>query len=287
MKLADPKLKAFMVVAEHKTVHQAAEALSLTQTAITQRIKLLEEKLGVSLFIRSRKGMELTQEGVALLRHCHLFKSLEETALRDVRGVGLETEVEMHIAAPMSIMSARVLPACAPIAKKYSKLNFRFSVIDQDTRHNLLKQSGCDLAVLSGEHVTPEVSMKPLKSEHYVMVGPSGWESRDIHDLVKNEKIIDFFPEDPFTFNYLKAHGLFEEARKSRHFVNNTELVAFMISQGLGYSVLTTEFLEPFLERHELAVLNRNLIFENPVSLAWYPRPIIPNYFQDVLDALT
>jgi DNA-binding transcriptional LysR family regulator len=286
MKLADPKLKAFVAVAEHKTVHQAAEALSLTQTAVTQRIKLLEEKLGVSLFVRSRKGMELTQEGLALLRHSYLFKSLEAEALKELQGVGLETEAEIHIAAPMSIMSARVLPACVPLARKYPRLNFRFSVMDQDTRHNLLKQSGCDLAILSGEHVAPEVSTKPLKPEAYVMVGPHGWESREIQELVKTEKIIDFFPEDPFTFSYLKEYGLFEVARKSRHFVNNTELVAFMISEGLGYSVLTTEFLEPFLARHELSVLNQGKIFENPVSLAWYPRPILPDYFQDILEAL-
>ncbi len=287
MKLADPKLEAFMAVAEHKTVHQAAEALFLTQTAVTQRIKLLEEKLGVSLFIRSRKGMELTQEGLVLLRHSDLFKTLELEALKDLRGVGLITETEIHIAAPMSIMSARVLPACAPLAKKYPKLNFRFSVMDEDTRHNLLKQSGCDLAILSGEHVAPEVSSKPLKPEQYVMVGAPGWESRSIDEVVIHEKIIDFFPEDPFTFSYLKAYGLFESARKSRHFVNNTELVAFMISEGLGYSVLTTEFLEPFLVQHKLSVLNQGKTFENPVSLAWYPRPILSDYFQDVLDVLT
>jgi LysR family transcriptional regulator (chromosome initiation inhibitor) len=287
MKLIDNKLEAFLAVAQHKTVHGAASALFLTQTAVTQRIKLLEEKLGVSLFIRSRKGMELTDEGLALLRHSKQLQALEEQALREVKGVGAETETEFHIAAPMSIMSARVLPRCVPLIQKYPRLNFRFSVIDEDTRHHLLKENACDLAILSAEHVLPDMASKPLQSEYYVMVGPLGWESRDLGEIVRTEKIIDFFPQDHLTFSYLKSQKLFDEAKKSRHFVNNTELVAFMISQGLGYSVLTTEFLAPFLDRHELVVLNNGATFENKVHLAWYVRPILPVYFQEVLDALT
>ncbi len=287
MKLLDSKLEAFMAVAKHKTVHAAANVLSLTQTAVTQRIKLLEEKLGLSLFIRSRKGMELTGEGLALLRHSHLFQSLEDQAIKELQGLGLETETELHIAAPTSIMSARVLPACVPLIRRYPKLNFRFSVIDEENRHFLLKQSACDLAIVSAEHVAPEMSVKSLKPEYYVMVGPPAWEKRDIQELVKTEKIIDFFPEDRQSFSYLKAKGLFDLANKSRHFVNNTELLAFMVSQGLGYSVLTTEFLSFVLDQHKLSVLNQEASLENSVKLAWYARPILSVYFQAVLDALT
>ena len=87
--------------------------------------------------------------------------------------------------------------------------------------------------------------------------------------------------------NDLKQYQLFEVNHPERHFVNHTESLAFMVSQGLGYTVLTTEFMAPFIERHELAVLNEAKTLENPVLLAWYQRTLPPPYFQDALQLIS
>lgn len=55
--------KTFYVVAKYKHMTKASEELHVSQPAISQAIKKLEEELGGVLFIRSNKGMELTQEG--------------------------------------------------------------------------------------------------------------------------------------------------------------------------------------------------------------------------------
>jgi DNA-binding transcriptional LysR family regulator len=55
--------KAFLATVELGTVHAAAEKMGLTQTAVTQRIKALEADLGLTLFLRSRRGMALTEDG--------------------------------------------------------------------------------------------------------------------------------------------------------------------------------------------------------------------------------
>jgi LysR family transcriptional regulator (chromosome initiation inhibitor) len=53
MSLLGPNLDAFMAVVAHKTVHAAAEGLCITQTAATQRIRNLEQRLKTTLFVRS------------------------------------------------------------------------------------------------------------------------------------------------------------------------------------------------------------------------------------------
>ena len=287
MKLFDPKLKAFVAVARHKTVHQAAEVLFLTQTAITQRIKLLEEKLGVSLFVRSRRGMELTEEGHILLRYCQSMQSLEADVLSEIKGTGRDTEATLHVVGPTSIMCARIIPQLTQLTKKYPRLSLHFSIVDDQQRHLLLKHGECDLAILPPEQLTPEMSHKILEPEHYVLVGPKAWQQRDLQEIVEAEKIIDFLPDDQVSFAYLKQYHLFKLNHPERHFVNHTESLAFMVSQGLGYSVLTTEFMAPFLERHELAVLNEGKTLENAVLLAWYRRTLPAPYFQDALDLLS
>lgn len=55
--------KVFYVVAKNKHMTRASEELHISQSAISQSIKKLEDQLGGTLFLRSNKGMELTEEG--------------------------------------------------------------------------------------------------------------------------------------------------------------------------------------------------------------------------------
>src|ERR1041385_214240 len=61
------QLESFVEVARRATVSRAAEALFLTQPAITARLRSLERDLGVDLFVRSHRGMKLTDAGRAFL----------------------------------------------------------------------------------------------------------------------------------------------------------------------------------------------------------------------------
>ena len=62
-------LTCFMEVARRRSVVAAAEALSITQPAVSKTIRELEEALGVSLFDRSRRGVEITRHGEVFLRY--------------------------------------------------------------------------------------------------------------------------------------------------------------------------------------------------------------------------
>ena len=55
--------RIFYVVAKSKNMTRASEELFISQPAISQSIKKLESELGGTLFLRSNKGMELTEEG--------------------------------------------------------------------------------------------------------------------------------------------------------------------------------------------------------------------------------
>ena len=67
MSLPSNRLDAFVAVARTQHFSRAAEGLFITQSALSQRVKQLEDFLGVTLFIRDREGARLTEKGERLL----------------------------------------------------------------------------------------------------------------------------------------------------------------------------------------------------------------------------
>ena len=126
MSLLSPPLHAFMAIAKHKTVHAAAEKIHITQTAVTQRIRTLERQLKTTLFIRTRRGMQLTQEGESLLRYCHAATELEGETLAMIQGAGIQTDIEITICAPSSMMRSRVISSCLPVLQAFPHLLIKF-----------------------------------------------------------------------------------------------------------------------------------------------------------------
>ena len=90
------RLKVFRTVAEKRSFRHAAEALYLTQPAVTRQVKALEDEVGVQLFDRTGKTILLTEAGTRLLRHAQQIAELVHAARQDLaqlRGNGGELKV--------------------------------------------------------------------------------------------------------------------------------------------------------------------------------------------------
>lgn len=74
-------LRAFVAIADHQHYGHAAESLRLTQPAITQRIQVLEQELGVQLLKRNAREVSLTTAGEALIEYARSLVRIEDQAL--------------------------------------------------------------------------------------------------------------------------------------------------------------------------------------------------------------
>lgn len=286
MSLLGPQLQAFMAIYKHKTVHAAAASMCLTQTAVTQRIRGLERSLKTTLFIRSRRGMLLTQEGEALLRYCRASKELEGEALASIQGAGHAAEIEVSISAPTSMMRSRVIPSCLPVMKNFNNLLIHFDVEDVEQRHFGLRSGKFDLAIIREEHLAQEMKFKVLAPEQYVLVASPSWKGRRLQDIISNERIVDFNQEDHVTFDYLKQYDLFSLAKHGRYFVNRTDSLALLVSAGVGYTTLAKEFAMPYVDDNRLIILNKGRSHHVSSVLSWFDRPELPKYFSSILAAI-
>lgn len=286
MSLLSANLKAFMAIVRQSTVHRAASELHLTQTAVTQRIRALEKELDTTLFIRSRKGMKLTQEGEALLHYCRGAEDLEGQALSQIRGAGSEKPTYVTVVGPTSIVAARVIDQCAPLYSLWPNLYLNFIISDSKDRLASVRLGNASIAIVPPEQVPNEMDSKRIKPEKYVLVGSPQWRGRRLTDILEKERIIDFDETDPTTLNYLKKFDLVSFIGKPRLFVNDNDAIIKLFLRGIGFGTLTQEIAKPHLDSGELITLNSGATMENPLALAWYPRPEMPAYFKAILGAI-
>ncbi|MBF1017222.1 MAG: LysR family transcriptional regulator, partial [Lachnospiraceae bacterium] len=72
------QIEAFVKVANNRSFSQTAKELYLTQPTISAHISALEEELGVQLFVRTTKGVRVTEEGKKLYLYARQMTELEE-----------------------------------------------------------------------------------------------------------------------------------------------------------------------------------------------------------------
>jgi DNA-binding transcriptional LysR family regulator len=287
MSLLHPGLEAFMAVVRHGTVHGAAREIGLSQTGVTQRLRVLERELGCTLFIRSRRGMRPTAEGEALIRYGQRAGDLEGELLALVRRADPAASVRVTMTGPSSLMRSRVIPATTAVLAEFPGVTLSFVLDDQNAGLAALKTGQAQLAVLPQGDVVDELDAKPLRPSRQVLVGPGAWAKRDLADVVARERIIDFNEGDDATFAFLREHELLGGARRRRHLVNNPDALAAMVAEGLGYTVLAEDFAAPWLADGRLVDLCPGRRLDQEIALAWYPRHEMPAYFRAIIDAVS
>lgn len=91
------QLKYFIAVAEERNIGRAATRLHISQPPLTRQIQQLEEEFGAQLFLRTPRGVELTQAGEMFLRDARNIRDLMEQAVERVREAGQGKRGKMDI----------------------------------------------------------------------------------------------------------------------------------------------------------------------------------------------
>ena len=97
------QIKVFVAIANKGSFSAGAEAVSLTQSTVSQHIASLEEEVGVPLFDRSGRGVVLTSGGVLFLRHARRVLGESEALLQAMSGFRGLNHAELVIGASKAL----------------------------------------------------------------------------------------------------------------------------------------------------------------------------------------
>lgn len=146
----DPwRLRLLTQFADRGTVRAVAAALSMSPSAVSQQLAVLEREAKATLLDRHGRRLVLTPDGLRLVEHAHAILDRIDVAERDLAGRGAAPVGPVRIAAFSSALSAIVIPALAGLAIRHPRLEPGTVELEPDESVPALLRGECDLAVVA------------------------------------------------------------------------------------------------------------------------------------------
>ena len=165
------QLRTFRVVAETLNFTRAAERLNLTQSAVSHQIKALEKELGEPLFIRTKRGVKVSQVGKVALEHAERILDEAEAMREHVSGrehtpigrvrAAAATQAFVHLFAPLFESFMRKHPRI--------ELSFRTTVSTDQTVTDIL-DGAADVGFASVPVYSPTLHVTELFEDELILV---------------------------------------------------------------------------------------------------------------------
>lgn len=247
-------LRSFAAVAEHGNFTRTADRLGVTQAAVSQHIRHLEERFG-ALLIRHPRHVELTPAGMALLAYC---KDIEQAGnrlqarLSDREG----RSGEISLITPGSV-GLVLYPMLLQLQQTHTGLTVRHRFAPDVEILQAVLQKQYELGLVTLKPDDPRLTCEPFMEERLELVVPAGATVKRWEDL-ERLGFIDH-PDGQAMATRLLARqfpgnpGV--RSLRTSGFSNQIALILEPVSRGLGFTVIPQYAREAFSRPHTIAVV--------------------------------
>jgi LysR family transcriptional regulator, transcriptional activator of the cysJI operon len=249
------RLKVFRSVAHHLNFSRAAEELLLTQPAVTQQIKALEEECGVPLFDRSGGHITLTPGGEALLPYAEKLKIVSDEALAAVAGASGRNAGPLAIGASQTIGQYLLPNLVAFFLRENPRVKVTAMSGNSDEMLEALISRRIQLALIEGPALRKDIHVEPFMEDHMVLVVPAS------HEWADHEIDVPMLKHAPLLMrefgsgsrrvveNALTKAGITKKELDIRMELDSTEGLLSAVEAGLGVT-----FVSRWTVRNQLAL---------------------------------
>jgi DNA-binding transcriptional LysR family regulator len=186
------QLRAFMLVARHRSFSRAAAALFITPSGLSILIRQLERQLGAKLFERTTRQVALTHSGAKLLVVVQRALQDIEDAVSEVGRLEIHERTSFSVGTPPLVAQKLLAPAIQQFKAKHPE--FRFQLFDTDSSTTMQKVEAGELDIGLGVFFKymPGVQRLPLFRFHLCVIGPN--EGRVVRPIswtaLRNKRLI-------------------------------------------------------------------------------------------------
>jgi LysR family transcriptional regulator for metE and metH len=277
-------------IAEEGTVTAASRRLHLTQSALSHQLKDIEDRLGVSLFLRLGKKMILTGAGGKLLGSARSILDEVERVEQEVAGLARESEGVLRIATECYTAYSWLPAVLDGFGRKHPGVQVHVVAEATGRPVEALLSGKLDLAIVSSEIEDRRLSATHLFEDELLVIA-----SRD-HPLASRKfvRASDFASENLLVYTSLEESLLYRALLapagirpRSVAQVQLTEAMLSMVQAGIGIAVLARWAVAPYLRAGNLSAIP----LKRPgLRREWravrLKSPSIPTYFVEFIDRL-
>lgn len=148
-------IEYFSAVAEHLHVGRAAEALGMSQSALSKCLRRIENAVGAKIVKRTPKGVELTGTGSAVLSHIHRLRTAHADIMREVADLSQGSAGHLRIGVSQGLPEQLLGAASGLLLNERQKVTLEVVVVKTDELMAALSKGKFDLAVSSAETALP------------------------------------------------------------------------------------------------------------------------------------
>jgi DNA-binding transcriptional LysR family regulator len=186
--------KVFYQVARNLNFSQAAKELYISQSAVSQNIKNLEDELNTELFIRSTKNVELTKAGQVLFEHIEPAFNLIENGEKSIKEINALKKGEIHIGANDTISKDFLLPYLNNFHQLHPEIQIQITNRTSSSCIELLQQNKVDLIIsnLPNLKITDQMEVQKIYSFNDIFI--AGKEFKEIMGQEQSLTMLKNYP---------------------------------------------------------------------------------------------
>jgi DNA-binding transcriptional LysR family regulator len=166
-------VEAFVRVAERRSFRQAAADLGVTPSAVSQAVRTLEARMGVTLFSRTTRSVGLTEAGERFLERARPALNEIVAASNAARDLGAKPAGLLRLAVPRAVMPLFLQPVLASFSAAFPDVVVEVSASEELVD---LAKRGFDAGIRMGEYIADDMVAVRLSSPfRYIVVASAGY----------------------------------------------------------------------------------------------------------------
>lgn len=256
-------VRTLLVVVDEGTFDAAAGALHVTPSAVSQRVKALEQRVGRVLLIRE-KPVRPTESGEVIVRFARQLTRLEHDAhaALGMTGAGETTTTRVSIAVNADSLATWFLPALTRVPEEQRPC---YELLREDEQHTarLLREGLVMAAVTSAPDAVAGCSVRPLGRMRYVPCAAPAFAERwlgtgsgvPLKDAIVDAPVVFFDRRDEFQDAFVRRLTGGRPAGERRHYVPTSEGFVDAVVTGMGWGMVPAVQAEPLLDAGRLVNL--------------------------------
>jgi len=280
-------LHALSIVIKQQSFEKAADVLCITQPAVSQRIKQLEQLVAQPVLIRAQP-IVATELGKKLLSHYHQVQQLEAELLPQILLEQPESTLTVNLATNADSLATWLIGALTPLINQHP-IELNLIVADESRTLDKLKDGEVFGAISLIDKAVSGCEVTQLGTMEYILVASAEFKQRYFANGI-NQQSLKYAPgaafdqKDDMHIKFIEQHFGLKGGSYPCHTVRSSEAFVELVKQGAAYSLIPELQIKSELSSGEVINILPNIKLTQ--TLYWHRWALVKGVYKQISEAI-